>query len=341
MSGPFIIDLQGLVATAEELEILAHPWVGGVILFTRNFSDRDQLCGLTQQLRQVRRSDGVPLLISVDHEGGRVQRFREGFTALPAFGTLGMRLTEALADADGVPRTGAVEAALALARQAGQDLAFELKAVGVDFSYTPVLDLDYGRSAVIGNRSFGRLPQIVTLAATAVLQGLAQAGFRSCGKHFPGHGWAEADSHHALPVDDRPLDQILANDVWPYARLCSGPFDRALVQAVMPAHVVYSQVDAQPAGFSSRWIREILRGRIGFEGVVISDDLSMAGAAVYADVADRAQAAFEAGCDATLICNRPDLAIQALDAVPARMPGFLHDPLRRHLSLLMPRATSV
>nr|UOZ96936.1 Beta-hexosaminidase [Cupriavidus sp.] len=338
MSGPFIIDVQGLSATAEELEILAHPWVGGVILFTRNFADRDQLRGLTQQIRQVRRADGIPLLISVDHEGGRVQRFREGFTALPAFGTLGARLAEALADADGGSGFSGVEVALALARQAGQDLAFELKAVGVDFSYTPVLDLDYGRSAVIGNRSFGRFPQVVTLAASAVLQGLAQAGFRSCGKHFPGHGWAEADSHHALPIDDRPLDQILANDVWPYERLCSGPFERALVQAVMPAHVVYSQVDSQPAGFSSRWIREVLRGHVGFEGVVISDDLSMAGAAVYADVADRAQAAFNAGCDATLICNRPDLAIQALDAVPRRMPGFLGDPTRRYLSLLLPRA---
>jgi len=337
MSGPFIIDVEGLQATDEELERLAHPWVGGVILFTRNFADRDQLRGLTQQIRQVRRADGVPLLISVDHEGGRVQRFREGFTALPAFGALGRRLAEALAQTDGVMRTEQVEAALALARQAGQDLAFELKSVGVDFSYTPVLDLDYGRSEVIGNRSFGRLPPIVTLAATAVLQGLAQAGFRSCGKHFPGHGWAEADSHHALPIDDRPLDQILAQDVWPYERLCSGPFDRALVQAVMPAHVVYSQVDSQPAGFSSPWIREVLRGRIRFEGVVISDDLSMAGAAVYADVVDRAQAAFEAGCDATLICNRPDLAIQALDTVPRRMPGFLADLTRRPLSLLMPR----
>ncbi|MEY3669460.1 MAG: Beta-hexosaminidase [Pseudomonadota bacterium] len=339
MSGPFIIDVEGLQATAEELELLAHPWVGGVILFTRNFSDCDQLRGLTQQIRAVRRADGVPLLISVDHEGGRVQRFREGFTALPAFGALGAQLTEALALPEGETpaRTLAVEEALALARKAGQDLAFELKAVGVDFSYTPVLDLDYGRSAVIGNRSFGRLPQVVTLAAAAVLQGLAQAGFRSCGKHFPGHGWAEADSHHALPIDERPLDQILAQDVWPYERLCSGPLDRALVQAVMPAHVVYSQVDRLPAGFSSRWIREVLRGRIGFEGVVISDDLSMAGAAVYADVADRAQAAFEAGCDATLICNRPDLAIQALDAVPRRLPAFLADPGRRPLSLLMPR----
>jgi beta-N-acetylhexosaminidase len=292
---------------------------------------------LTQQIRQVRRADGVPLLISVDHEGGRVQRFREGFTALPAFGALGTRLGEALAQPVEATRAEQVEAALAFARQAGQDLAFELKAVGVDFSYTPVLDLDYGRSEVIGNRSFGRLPQMVTLAATAVLQGLAQAGFRACGKHFPGHGWAEADSHHALPIDDRPLDQILAQDIWPYERLCTGPFDRALVQAVMPAHVVYSQVDSQPAGFSSRWIREVLRGRLRFEGVVISDDLSMAGAAVYADVADRAQAAFAAGCDATLICNRPDLAIQALDAVPRRMPGFLADPNRRPLSLLMPR----
>jgi beta-N-acetylhexosaminidase len=250
---------------------------------------------------------------------------------------LGTRLAEALAHGDVAARSLAVEAALAFAREAGQDLAFELKAVGVDFSYTPVLDLDYQRSLVIGNRSLGRLPEVVTLAAAAVIQGLAQAGFRACGKHFPGHGWAEADSHHALPIDDRPLDEILAQDIWPYERLCAGPLDRALVQAVMPAHVVYSQVDRLPAGFSSRWIRDVLRGRIGFEGVVISDDLSMAGAAVYADVSDRAQAAFEAGCDATLICNRPDLSVQALDTLPHRMPDFLNDPDRRPLSLLMPR----
>ncbi|MFM1880670.1 MAG: Beta-hexosaminidase [Pseudomonadota bacterium] len=337
MSGPLIIDVEGLRASEEELDRLAHPWVGGVILFSRNFIDRDQLRGLTEQIRHVRRADGKPLLISVDHEGGRIQRFRDGFTALPAFSVLGTRLAEALAHGDVAARSLAVEAALAFAREAGQDLAFELKAVGVDFSYTPVLDLDYQRSVVIGNRSLGRLPEVVTLAAAAVIQGLAQAGFRACGKHFPGHGWAEADSHHALPIDDRPLDEILAQDIWPYERLCAGPLDRALVQAVMPAHVVYSQVDRLPAGFSSRWIRDVLRGRIGFEGVVISDDLSMAGAAVYADVSDRAQAAFEAGCDATLICNRPDLSVQALDTLPHRMPDFLNDPDRRPLSLLMPR----
>jgi beta-N-acetylhexosaminidase len=336
VSGPFIIDVQGLSATVEELEVLTHPWVGGVILFARNFSDCEQLRRLTRQIRDVRRTDGVPLVISVDHEGGRIQRFRSGFTALPAFRALGERFGEALALPDEAERERALEDALHACTEAGRDLAFELKASGVDFSYTPVLDLDYGRSEVIGDRSFGRSPQRVTLLAAAVLQGLAQAGFRSCGKHFPGHGWAEADSHLALPIDDRPLEALLADDIWPYQRLCAGPFARALVHAVMPAHVVYNQVDTQPAGFSSRWIREVLRGRIGFEGVVISDDLSMAGAAVYADISDRAQAAFEAGCDATLICNRPDLATQALDEVPRRIPNFLGDPARRSVSLLMP-----
>ena len=340
MSGPFIIDVEGLALTAEEKERLQHPWVGGVILFTRNFQDTEQLKALTSAIHGLRPKD--PLLITVDHEGGRIQRFREGFTKLPSFRSLGERLP-AMAQGVGVSESkasdcAALELALAEARNAGADLAFELRAVGVDFSYTPVLDLDYGRSQVIGDRSFHREPAFVSMLAAAMAQGLAMAGFRTCGKHFPGHGWAEADSHHALPVDDRPLDAILQDDAWPYARLGRGAFERALLQSVMPAHVVYSQVDSLPAGFSRIWVTDILKGQLGFQGVVISDDLSMAGAAVFEDIADRCEAAFSAGCDATLICNRPDLSAQALDTVPARIPAFLNDPARRSLTLLRPRA---
>jgi beta-N-acetylhexosaminidase len=340
MTGPFIIDLEGFELTPEEKDRLKHPWVGGVILFTRNFQDVTQLKALTSALHALRPSN--PLLISVDHEGGRIQRFREGFTKLPSFRSLGERLP-ALSNAtrSAGPQASdcaALELALSEARAAGADLAFELKAVGVDFSYTPVLDLDYGRSQVIGDRSFHREPAFVSMLAAAMAQGLGLAGFRTCGKHFPGHGWAEADSHHNLPVDDRPLDAILQDDAWPYARLGRGRFGRALLQAVMPAHVVYSQVDSLPAGFSRTWVTDILKGQFGFEGVVISDDLSMAGAAVFEDIADRCEAAFAAGCDATLICNRPDLSAKALDTVPSRIPAFLTDPGRRSLTLLRPRS---
>ena len=340
MTGPFIIDVEGFELSPEEKNRLEHPWVGGVILFTRNFKDTAQLKALTAAIHAVR--PGNPLLITVDHEGGRIQRFREGFTKLPSFRSLGERLPQ-LSDAkrsSGPEATdcAALELALSEARAAGADLAFELKAVGVDFSYTPVLDLDYGRSEVIGDRSFHREPAFVSMLAAAMAQGLAMAGFRTCGKHFPGHGWAEADSHHALPVDDRPLDFILQDDAWPYARLGRGRFERALLQSVMPAHVVYPQVDHLPAGFSRIWVTDILKGQLGFEGVVISDDLSMAGAAVFEDIADRCEAAFAAGCDATLICNRPDLAVRALDSVPARIPAFLADPGRRSLARLRPRS---
>lgn len=336
MTGPFIIDLEGSELSAEERDRLQHPWVGGVILFARNFQDLAQLKALTSSIHALRPDN--PLLITVDHEGGRIQRFREGFTKLPSFRSLGERLPPLASTTHEASDCAALELALSEARTAGADLAFELRAVGVDFSYTPVLDLDYGRSQVIGDRSFHREPAFVSMLAAAMAQGLAMAGFRTCGKHFPGHGWAEADSHHALPVDDRPLDAILHDDAWPYARLGRGRFERALLQSVMPAHVVYSQVDSLPAGFSRIWVTDILKGQLGFEGVVISDDLSMAGAAVFDDIADRCEAAFAAGCDATLICNRPDLSVKALDTVPGRTPAFLTDPSRRSLSLLRPRS---
>lgn len=331
--GPLIIDVEGLALTAEERERLAHPWVGGVILFARNFTDKAQLAALTHEIHAIRPGlagpqDEVRLKISVDHEGGRIQRFRDGFTALPSFRSL----TESLAiTADGRVNVVDLERCLAHARRVAFTLASELKAVGVDFSYTPVLDLDHGRSQVISDRSFHRDPHVVALLAAATISGLRQAGFAHCGKHFPGHGWASADSHQDLPVDERSLEEVLDDDALPYGSLSEE------LTAIMPAHVRFSQVDQMPAGFSRIWLQEVLRTRLGFRGVIISDDLSMAGAEVLEDVVDRAQAAFLAGCDATLICNRPDFAIRVIDELPARMPDFLHSTVRRSLECLLPR----
>ncbi|MEY3951546.1 MAG: hypothetical protein RL320_348 [Pseudomonadota bacterium] len=329
MLGPLIIDVQGLELQAHERDMLKHPWVGGLILFTRNFESKEQLKALTADIARTRPG----ILISVDHEGGRVQRFREGFTSLPSFFELG----SGLLDGQGRVCPQALSIAMAKAREAGVVLARELLEVGVGFSYTPVLDLELGRSGVMYQRAFSPDPGLVSMLSGAVMQGLAQMGFQNCGKHFPGHGYASADSHEALPVDDRSLDELLAQDLVPYLRLGQGPWGSVPLAAVMPAHVLYPQVDPHmPAGFSSTWIQTVLRQRLGFDGVVISDDLSMAGAAVVADVVDRAQAAFEAGCDATLICNRPDLAQQVMDALPSRMPGLLSSSSRRGLQGLAP-----
>jgi len=322
--GPLIVCVQGFALTDREREVLAHPWIGGVIYFTRNFESKKQIRDMSREIHAIRRpGGGAPLLICVDHEGGRVQRFREGFTEIPAMSTLGAMWDPDNADAQ--------LAALARARQLGFILASELRDVGVDFSFTPVLDLDWGRSEIIGERAFHHDPRVVTQLSAAVMHGLSLAGMKNCGKHFPGHGWPQADSHLALPVDERSLDEILQQDALPYARIGS-----PALSSVMPAHILYPQVDSVPAGFSQVWIEHILRQRLGFEGVVISDDLSMAGAAVLDDVADRAETAFKAGCDATLICNRPDLVERAPDELPRRMPEFLTDPNRRGLELLRP-----
>lgn len=322
--GPFIIDVEGCSLTARDRELLAHPWVGGVIYFTRNFESKAQITALSREIQAVPRPAGcAPLLICVDHEGGRVQRFREGFTEIPAMSMIGAMCKEN----DPESRL----AAIARARQLGFVLAKELREVGVEFSFTPVLDLDWRKSEIIGERAFHGDPYIVSELASALMHGLLLAGMKNCGKHFPGHGWPQADSHLDLPIDERPLEQILAQDVLPYARIGS-----PALTAVMPAHIRYSQVDQQPAGFSKKWLQDILRDKLGFEGVIISDDLAMAGAAVIESVSDRACAAFAAGCDATLICNRQDLVEQALDEVPRRIPTFLNDPRRRGLELLRP-----
>ncbi|MET0963886.1 MAG: beta-N-acetylhexosaminidase [Noviherbaspirillum sp.] len=292
--GPVMLDVPGLALGEDDVRRIRHPLTGGVILFARNYSDRAQLCALTAAIHAAR--PGV--LIAVDHEGGRVQRFRsDGFTHLPP-----MRLLGELWDSD-------PEAAGRAATAIGYVLAAELRACGVDLSFTPVLDLDYGGSSVIGDRAFHSDPRAVTQLAKALNHGLALAGMANCGKHFPGHGYVAADSHVAVPVDERSLEQILGRDAMPYDWLGMS------LAAVMPAHVIYPQVDNQPAGFSARWL-SILRRDIGFSGVIFSDDLSMEGASVAGSVTDAAQAALQAGCDMVLICNSPDKADRLLAELP-------------------------
>lgn len=279
--GPLMIDVAGQALSALDRERLCHPLVGGLILFSRNYRDRDQLAALCADIHALREPQ---LVVAIDHEGGRVQRCREGFTALPAMRVLGQRW-------DDDPPAAREEA-----RQVGRTLAAELRACGVDFSFTPVLDLDWGRSAVIGNRAFHADPEVVSELAGALIEGLRAGGMGACGKHFPGHGWADADSHIAIPVDPRPLSAI-ATDMQPYRLL--------KLDAVMPAHVIYPQVDSRPAGFSPVWLR-MLREELGFDGVIFSDDLSMEGASVAGDIVARADAAWRAGCDMLLVCNAPE-----------------------------------
>ena len=292
---PLILDVAGTALSADDRRRLAHPLTGGVVLFTRNWRDRAQLLELTSAIKAVRED----LLICVDHEGGRVQRFRsDGFTQLPPMRALG-----ALWMQDGKAGLGSgAMAATNAATAAGYVLASELRACGVDFSFTPVLDLDWGGSSVIGDRAFHADPRVVAMLAKSLAHGLLQAGMAHCGKHFPGHGFVRADSHTDIPVDRRSLKAILQDDAAPYAWL------RSTLTAVMPAHVIYPKVDSRPAGFSRRWLQDILRTRLGFEGAIISDDLSMEGArhidGHLASHTDAALAALQAGCDLVLLCNQ-------------------------------------
>ena len=292
---PLILDIAGTSLTKVDRRRLKHPLVGGMILFGRNWQSRAQLTELCAEVKSIR----PDVLIAVDHEGGRVQRFRtDGFTQLPPMRALGEMW---LQDGKGMPGSGALKACEA-ATSAGFVLASELRACGVDFSFTPVLDLDHGESGVIGDRAFARDPRMVALLARSLMQGLLQAGMANCGKHFPGHGAVKADSHVALPVDKRSLKAILEDDALPYTWLGS------VLTAVMPAHVIYSKVDARPAGFSSRWIQDILRGQLGFDGVVCTDDLSMAAARQIGgrelSYTEAVLAALQVGCDLALLCNR-------------------------------------
>jgi beta-N-acetylhexosaminidase len=303
---PVVLDIAGTTLDADDRRRLRHPLTGGLILFARNWQDRRQLTALCAEIKALR----PDLLICVDHEGGRVQRFRsDGFTHLPPMRRFGEQW---FADDRGAPGSGALRACDA-ATAAGYVLGAELRACGVDFSFTPVLDLDHGGSRVIGDRAFARDPRVVTLLAKSLMHGLLQAGMANCGKHFPGHGQVRADSHLALPVDRRSLRAILADDAAPYGWLGS------VLTAVMPAHIVYAKVDRRPAGFSARWLREILRGRLGFQGAIFSDDLSMEGARRLdgreLSYTEAAVAALQAGCDLVLLCNQSVDGGAAVDAL--------------------------
>ena len=292
---PLILDIAGTRLTKTDRQRLAHPLTGGLILFARNWEDRAQLATLCADIKRVR----PDLLICVDHEGGRVQRFRtDGFTHLPpmrAFGELWLQ------DGKGSPGSGAMRATNA-ASAAGYVLGAELRACGVDFSFTPVLDLDFGESGVIGDRAFARDPRVVGLLAKSLMHGLLRAGLANCGKHFPGHGFVKADSHTDIPVDRRSLKAILADDAAPYGWL------NTTLTSVMPAHVIYPKVDARPAGFSPKWLNDILRRQLGFDGAIFSDDLSMAGARQIdgreVSYTEAAITALNAGCDMVLLCNQ-------------------------------------
>lgn len=284
---PLILDVAGLSLTAADRRRLAHPLTGGMILFARNWKNREQLVALCAEVKAVRED----LLICVDHEGGRVQRFRtDGFTHLPpmrSFGELWMK--------DAMAATNAATAA-------GYILGAELRACGVDFSFTPVLDLDWGESGVIGDRAFHRDARVAALLAKSLMHGLLQAGVANCGKHFPGHGFVRADSHTEIPVDRRSLKAILADDAAPYEWLNTS------LTSLMPAHVIYPKVDSLPAGFSRRWLQDILRERLGFGGAIFSDDLSMEGArrigGSEVSYTEAGVAALNAGCDMVLLCNQ-------------------------------------
>ncbi len=291
---PIILDVAGLTLTAADRTRLAHPLTGGVILFARNWQSRNQLTQLCAGIKAVR-SD---LLILVDHEGGRVQRFKtDGFTHLPPMRALGqMWMDDKKGDGSGA--MAAQNAATAV----GYVLAAELRACGVDMSFTPVLDLDYGESSVIGDRSFARDPRVAAVLAKALMHGLLQAGMKNCGKHFPGHGFVRADSHTDIPVDKRSMKAIMADDAAPYGWLSSA------LDSVMPAHVIYPKVDSRPAGFSTKWLNDILRSQQGFTGAIFSDDLSMEAARLIdgqrVSYTQAAVTALNAGCDMVLLCNQ-------------------------------------
>lgn len=309
--GPVMLDPLGPALTEEDRRRLLHPATGGVIMFARNYQSPGQLRALSEEIRALREPQ---LLICVDHEGGRVQRFREGFTPLPPMRALGR-----LWDRDR-------EAGRAAGHAVGYVIGAELAAHGLDFSFAPVLDLDYGSSSVIGDRALHYDPIAAGALAAALVGGLSAAGMPAVGKHFPGHGYATADSHFSVPTDQRPLREILCKDLAPY-----GPAIKSGLAAVMPAHVIYPQVDREPAGYSRVWLQEVLRGKLGFAGLIFSDDLSMEGASTAGGVGARGLAALQAGCDMVLLCNDAqgqDQLLQLLGtraiAVPERAERMRH-----------------
>jgi beta-N-acetylhexosaminidase len=294
--GPIMLDVAGLTLTEHERDIINHPNTGAVILFSRNYESPAQVTKLISSIRAARNGD---ILIAVDQEGGRVQRFRNGFTRLPPAAYYANEPD--------------------MAEAAGWLMAMELLAVGVDFSFAPVLDIDCGVSEIIGNRSFSTNAKLATHLSSLFRKGMNEAGMAATGKHFPGHGAVALDSHLTLPIDERDLDTIRAKDLQPFTQLINEG-----LEAIMPAHVVYPKIDPNPAGFSSFWLQDILRGELGFNGTIFSDDLSMEGAASVGDFPERARQAQQAGCDMILVCNNPVAAEQVLNALPVTV-----DPLRQ------------
>jgi beta-N-acetylhexosaminidase len=286
--GAVMLDIAGITLADTEREIINHPNTGAVILFSRNYESPEQVTALIQSIRTARNGE---ILIAVDQEGGRVQRFQTGFTRLPA--------------------AALYENESEISEIAGWLMAAELLAVGVDFSFAPVLDVDCGVSTIIGNRAFSQNAEKVTQLASEFRRGMNRAGMAATGKHFPGHGAVALDSHLTLPIDERNLTEIRQHDLQPFRQLIAEG-----LEGIMPAHVLYSQIDSQPAGFSDFWIQQILRQELGFDGVVFSDDLSMEGATSVGNFSQRAKVALNAGCDMVLVCNNPTAAIEVLDFLP-------------------------
>jgi beta-N-acetylhexosaminidase len=293
--GPLMVDLEGTTISDKEKDLLLKPEVGGVILFTRNFESVAQITALARDIHELR---APRLLIAVDHEGGRVQRFHEGFSRIPAAATYAKVASDNL------------EQSRQLAEKSGWLMAIELRACGIDFSFAPVLDLAHGLSGVIGDRAFHSKPTTVATLAYAFMHGMNRAGMQAVGKPFPGHGGVVEDSHIAMPVDHRELEELLHSDIIPFKYMIENK-----LAAIMPAHVVYDKVDERPAGYSSFWINTILRQRLGFQGVIFSDDLSMEAACVAGGYGERAEAALAAGCDMALVCNHLDGAIEAAEYI--------------------------
>jgi len=285
---PLMLDLESIELSKEETELLQHPLTGGVILFSRNYESTEQLSVLINDIRSATKNT---LLIAVDHEGGRVQRFKHEFTKLPA-----------------IAKICQYNDAHQRSFYHGWLMAAEVRSMGIDFSFAPVLDIDYGVSEVIGDRSFNQNPSTISLLANEYIKGMREAGMASTGKHFPGHGAVTEDSHHDIPVDKRSREEIWANDIIPFAELIKAGLD-----AVMPAHIIYSELDKNPAGFSSYWLQDILRNELKFDGVIFSDDLTMQGASVMGGYPERAESAMQAGCDMILVCNNREGAIQVID----------------------------
>jgi beta-N-acetylhexosaminidase len=317
--GIVMLDVSAATLQADDMRRLHHPLTGGVVLFSRNFESRRQLAELVDAIR-----DCCPrALIAIDHEGGRAQQFKsDGFTALPAMRALGeLWMDDALQ-------------ATRLATDIGFVLAAELRACGLDLSFSPVLDLDHGVCPAIGDRAFHRDPRVVTLLAKSVSHGMALAGMANCGKHFPGHGYVDVDSHGGIPVDQRELDDILADDAAPFGWLGLS------LASVMPAYVLYPKVDTLAAGFSRKWLTTILRGQLGFQGAIFAEDLSMEGARVMGDIIEGAHAALDAGCDMLVLCGRPDLADRLLAELKVEQ-GPVLEQSRRRIELLKPASPAM